>query len=148
MRTSIYVLLGLLTLTFPTASVADDADAKKYGTLLWEKDYPKAKPAPATEIELIGEYKFKPEWSVKDARVVFTPAKTGGNYSAPTALKCLNGKWGALDPKDKTKIVPAVVPLGKGEWTVWVTVTLEGKDASGTKVEVPFLAMLKNVEVK
>ncbi len=113
-----------------------------------ELDYPKVRPAPATEIELLGNYKFNAEWTVKAAKVVFTPKVTGGVYSAPTELKFLDGKGGALDPKDKTKIVPAIVPLGKGEWSVWVFFTLEGKDASGTKVEVPFLATIKNVDVK
>ncbi len=148
MRTRTFFLIGLVALLVPTTLVAQDADAKKYGQLLWDKDYPKVRPAPATEIELLGNYKFNAEWTVKAAKVVFTPKVTGGVYSAPTELKFLDGKWGALDPKDKTKIVPAIVPLGKGEWSVWVFFTLEGKDASGTKVEVPFLATIKNVDVK
>ncbi len=149
MRPFLFLALGLAALTTSAANAVEPpGPISKYGQLLWEKDYPKVRPAPAKqEVELFGEYKFKDGWTVKDAKFNLTP-KAGGNLTAPTELKALNGKWGALDPKDKTKVVPFVATLGKGEWTVWIVFTLEGKNEDGVVVELPFLAMLKNVEVK
>ncbi len=136
-------LLFTLTLIALASASTVAADPPKYGTVTWEKDYPK--PAQG-EAELFGSYKFNPGWTLKNVQYSVTP-KAGGMLSATTELQALNGRWGVIDPKDKTKIVPAVAILRKGEWSVWVVFTIEGKDETGTLVEVPFLATIKNVEV-
>ena len=146
MRSRLFLVLGLAALIVSSSTNA--ADPPKYGQLRWAKDYPKVRPAPAKqEVELFGEYKFNAGWTVNEAKYSLTP-KAGGMMSATTELKALNGIWGAIDPKDKTKVVPFVATLGKGEWSVWIVFTIEGKDENGVMVEVPFLATIKNVEVK
>ncbi len=39
MRIRTFFLIGLVALLVPAALAAQDADAKKYGQLLWDKDY-------------------------------------------------------------------------------------------------------------
>ena len=127
---------------------ADDPPAA--GKFTWAKDYPKvidAKPGEAEgAVELLGVVEPKPGWTVKKVLFDYTP-RAGGALAKPTELKFLDKKWGALD-KDKKKVVPAKVPMDKGEWQVRVTVLFEGTDPTGKTVTVPYQVPWKTVEVK
>jgi hypothetical protein len=130
---------------------AASADKPDPGKAAWAKDYPKARPAPAGqtngEIELLGEYKTNPGWSVKSCSFAYIP-KAGGVLSKPVELKFADGKWGAEDDKQKGKIVPAKVPMDRGEWTVRVVVVFEKPGPDGQPVTVPYLVGWTNVEIK
>jgi hypothetical protein len=149
MRTRPYLVLGLMA-TFAALSIA--ADPPDPGKVNWAKDYPKAiaaKPGEAEgAIEVSGDYEVKPGWAIKEVQFYVVP-KAGGTRSEITTLNLgVGSKWGALDPKDKTKVVPARRPVAKGEWTVWILFHFEGKDVAGKQVTVPWLAKIKTVEVK
>jgi hypothetical protein len=148
MRTRPHIALGLVA-TFAALTIA--ADPPNPGKVSWAKDYPKAVAAKAGEakgvVELYGEYELNPGWKVMDIQFSVTP-KVGGTKSKSVELKFTGGKWGALDPKDKTKVIPAKLPLDRGKWNVWIVFHFGGKDASGQPVTVPFLATVKDIEVK
>jgi hypothetical protein len=156
----------LTVLTAALASLAVAADPPDPGKVTWAKGYPKAVAANPGEIDgvvvtfgphkvkadgvvaLSGGYELKPDWAVKEVQFYVSP-KAGGSRSDITKLSLGTGqKWGAPDPKDKTKVVPARLPLPRGEWTVWIVFQFEGKDAAGNPVTVPWVPTLKDVEVK
>lgn len=148
MRTRPYLALGLAATFAGSAMAAEPPDP---GKVSWAKDYPKAVAAKAGEaegaVEVRGDYEVKPGWAVKEIQFSVAP-KAGGAKPEPVKLKFAGGKWGALDPKDKTKVIPARVPLDKGEWSIWIVFVFEGKDSSGQPVTVPWLTTVKHVEVK
>jgi hypothetical protein len=130
------------------AAAADPPDA---GKVAWAKDYPKAVDAKPGEtkgaVELLGEAEPKPGWVVKEVLFDYAPA-AGGEMAKPTKLKFQDNKWGALDEKDKKKIVPAKVPIEKGKWEVRVLILFEGTDITGKKLTVPYQTRWKIIEVK
>jgi hypothetical protein len=163
MRTRPYLALGLAASFAALTAAADPPDP---GKVTWAKGYPKSVAAKPSEIEgavvtfgdqkvkadgvvaVSGDYELKPGWVVKEVQFYVSP-KAGGSQSEITKLNLGTGqKWGALDPKDKTKVVPARLPLPKGEWAVCVVFQFEGKDAAGKPATVAWMAALKYVEIK
>ncbi len=134
-----------------SAGLVQASDPPDQGPVTWAEGYPKAIAAKPGEtkgaIEVLGGYKFKPGWTVKEVQFSVTP-KAGGTRSEPIKLKYADGKWGELDPKDKAKMVPAQMTVARGEWSVWIACLVTGKDESGQQVTKTWLAMIKNVEVK
>ena len=148
----VIVAVGCQGQTPPTSSPPAQVEAPSHdpGLAVWAEGYPRLVPAAngaASAVEVFGTYEVRPGWTLKAAHCEFVPAG-GGARSEPTRIAFADNRWGATDPEGKTGVTPARVPLGKGKWNVRVEFLFEGRDASGTRLALPYQTMTKTIEVK
>lgn len=121
------------------------------GKVTWAKGYPRVTAIKQGEmthsVEVKGDVESKDGWTLKEVKISFSP-KSGGELSQPTSLKFTGGKWGEIDPANKSNVIPAKVPIAQGDWNVWVVFVFDGSDAEGKPTTVSYLAAIKSVEVK
>ena len=134
--TRLIAIVGLI-LTTSTVLAQDTVNA---GKATWAPGYPKVVDG---GVEILGDVEPEPGWKVTKVTASAAPEE-GGQLDEPTELKFINGMWGKLDPKDKSKIIPVKYPLAKGRWRIFITLTFEKKG------EAPILygVMTAYVEVK